>query len=79
MAWTAEQRRTHQFASMYGYKTAVMENTVPPSEISVGDGIIVLTDKGEPIMTGKVDEAKDNSFRIGEEWYSSSRYSFRRV
>lgn len=84
MGWTPEQRRSATIAAAFGYKTAIMENTIPVSELSVGDGIIVLTEKGEPIMSGQIEDIGTTggdppAVKIGGEWYCSRQYSFRRI
>lgn len=79
MTYSGQQRRTNAIASMYGYKTAVHENTVALEDFNVGDGAIVLTKNGEPIMSGKIDEIDESSIKIGDRRYYATEYSFRRI
>jgi hypothetical protein len=84
MGWTAEQRRTATIAAGYGYRNSIREQSLPAADISVGDGLIVLTDKGEPIMSGQVAALETSpggeyQVKIGEEWYCSRQHSFRRI
>jgi hypothetical protein len=71
---------------MYGYKTSVMENTVALSEFETGQGVIVLTKNGEPIMSGAIEdirmpqyEGERASLKLGGRWYHEGEYSFRRA
>jgi len=84
MVWTTNQRRSANIAAAYGYKTAIRENTVAVNELAVGDGIIILTEKGEPIMSGQIEDidmtdSNSPSVRVGGEWYCTRQYSFRRI
>jgi hypothetical protein len=87
MAYTPNQRRTNQVAAAYGYRTSVMENTVAVGEFEVGQGAIILTKKGEPIMSGPIDEIREpveeydeeGAIQIGGRWFAARDYSFRRV
>lgn len=78
-----QQRRMNAIAAMYGYP--VQEDTVPAAEFSPGDGVIVLTDKGEPIMSGKVTDVRHDetmgrgAIRVGEDWYCESDHRFRHL
>lgn len=84
MNLSAEQRRMRALASMYGYKVSSMqESTVSVSEFSVGQGAIVLTMKGEPLMSGTVEEIRldevgdGSAIRVGNRWFEASHYAFR--
>jgi len=78
---TPEQRRTGNIAALYGYK--VHEDTVAAESFSPGDGAIVLTAKGEPVMSGTIEEVKPGndmmaaSIKIGDMWYYEGQYKFR--
>lgn len=84
--YSRDQRRTNQLAHMYGYKSSVMENTVPLGEFETGQGAIVLTKNGEPIMSGRIDdvrlpqyEGEHGALKIGDRWFHANEYSFRRA
>jgi len=78
---TPEQVRTNRLASMYGYK--VNEDTVAAAAFRPGDKAIVLTAKGEPIMSGFVDEVREEDFsgraaiKMGGQWFYEGEYKFR--
>jgi hypothetical protein len=92
MGYTPDQRRTNIVASAYGYRTAIDENSVPLSEFSVGSGVIILTKKGEPIMSGPISEIRlavaaapdgptpeSGALKVGNRWFSEDNYCFRRL
>jgi hypothetical protein len=71
---------------MKGYRTAIHENSVPLGEFEVGSGVIILTLKGEPIMSGPVGEVREpqdqyeddsGALKVGNRWFSANSYSFR--
>jgi hypothetical protein len=81
MGMTGEQRRMNQVASALGYP--VSQETIAVNELEIGSHIIVLTKKGEPIVTGQVEEVRgsddmsEGSIRLGDMWYYPSTYLFR--
>lgn len=86
--YTADQRKTNTVASAYGYRTAVEENSIPVSEFSAGNGVIILTKKGEPIMSGPIGEIRssindddfdEGAIKVGTRWFDSKDYCFRRL
>lgn len=82
MPLTPNQRRTGNIAAMYGYKH-VHEDTVAAAAFRPGDGVIVLTSKGEPVMSGLVDAVRESDFsgnaavKVGDLWYYEGEYKFR--
>lgn len=83
MGLTPEQRRLANIAAMYGHRN-ILEDTVPVSRFEPGDGAIVLTMKGEPVMSGTVTEIKpdddlygNGAIRIGDVWYYGDSHKFR--
>lgn len=81
MSWSANDRKTAALASMFGYRVSRLEEgTYSPSDFSLGDGVIVLTRKGEPVMSGNIAEFgyDKSSLRIGEKWYTD-QYMFRKM
>jgi hypothetical protein len=91
MTWTQEQRRTAAVAAALGYKNQnIKESSVPVSEFEVGDGVIVLTDRGEPIMSGQIEEidvaevmdggvTRASGIKVGRDWYYDTTSYFRRM
>jgi hypothetical protein len=84
MTMSPDQRRMMQVASGFGYKVNEGAQT-KIVEFEPGDPAIVFTTKGEPIMSGAVEEIEDpteysgGSLRIGDQWYDASTYFFRRA
>lgn len=84
MGLTPDQRRTNNVAAAYGYR--VNEDTIAAGAFTPGDGVIVLTAKGEPVMSGTVQEVKDREYegmgsrlRVGDQWYHEGEYTFREL
>lgn len=82
MPYTTRQHMEARIAAAYGYTL----NGVPLDEFAPGDGIIVLTQKGEPVVTGQVEELRFGveeekdvpvSCRVGDMWYGKDQYLFR--
>lgn len=77
-----EQMRMATIASLYGYKNT-SEDTVSASRFLPGDGVIVLSSKGEPIMSGTVEDVNEGSeymspgLKVNGEWYYDGRDKFR--
>lgn len=84
MGLSPVQRHTGNVAAMYGYKN-IHEDTLPASSFSEGDGVIVLTHKGEPIMSGQVSEVRPDvgmdggAIRVEDVWYYADQYRFRAI
>lgn len=84
MTQSTEQRRMMQIASGLGYKVNEGQMT-KVEDFEPGDGAVVFTMKGEPIMTGPIEEIRDSDdissggLRIGDQWYYSDTYFFRRA
>lgn len=83
MGMTPEQRRLGNIAAMYGFKN-IHEDTHPAEDFQPGDGVIILTMKGEPIMSGKVTEVRPTelgmgggALRVQDQWYYSDSHKFR--
>jgi len=80
MPYTTQQHLAARVASQYGYKIA--EGT-DPSEFQVGEGVIVLTRKGEPVMSGLIEKICqiDGSYclDVGGTPWSSTQCIFRRM
>jgi hypothetical protein len=80
MSYTARQHIDNRIASAYGYK---IQEGINLSEFSVGEGIIILSRKGEPLMSGLIDaiESENGGMRVsvGEEWWNDTEYMFRRM
>lgn len=81
MSFTPNQRRTGNVAALYGYKN-IYEDTVAAAAFTPGDGAIILTAKGEPVMSGIVQEVRDNpdgssAIKVGDDWYYEGQYKFR--
>ena len=82
MPMTPEQVRMGRIASMHGYKN-VHEDTVAAAAFRPGDGVIVLTVKGEPVMLGLIDDVREEDFsghaaiKLGDMWYYEGDYKFR--
>lgn len=86
MPYDAETQRTYTLASAYGYR---IPEQVPITEFKVGDGVIVITNKGEPVVSGQISEIiypDDKSeypqpgyLRVGEQVYHASSYMFRHL
>lgn len=86
MGYTPDQRRTNTLAAMRGYPTAIEENSVPLGEFDVGSGVIILTKKGEVIMSGPVSEVRQSmdgydtgALKVGDRWFDVKSYSFRHI
>ena len=81
MPMSPDQRKMMQVASGYGYK--VNQNGIKVEDFRQGDNAIVLTNKGEPIMTGAIEEIKlptefeKGAIRLGDRWYYSDQHFFR--
>ena len=83
MPLTPDQVITGNVASMYGYKN-VHGDTVAAAAFTPGDGAIILTAKGEPVMSGTVQEVRDNpdgssAIKVGDYWYYEGEYKFRDI
>ena len=81
-SYNGQQRRTNQIASLYGYKTAVMENSEPLEDFGEGDNVIILNDRGEPVMSGTIQEKGmsmdgKTQVRVNDEWFTEGLFSFR--
>jgi hypothetical protein len=59
-----------------GYK---IPDTFESKDFKVGDSVIVVTKKGEPIMTGAVSDIKNASLFVDGGWYPDISYSFKRM
>lgn len=83
MPWSADQRKSSAVAAAYGYKTAVMENTLPVEDLSIGKNVIILTQNGEPVMSGTIDGVVSGegstveAVEVGGETWNTALYSFR--
>ena len=83
MPYTTRQHMESRIAAAYGYNV----QGVPLSEFTIGDGIIVLTKKGEPINSGQIEdmtymtdedgEEIANSVQVNGSWYYDSSNLFR--
>lgn len=84
MPMTPEQVRMGRIASMHGYRN-VHEDTVPAADLFPGDNCIVLTSKGEPVMSGTINDVREDDFgghsaiKIGDMWYYEGEYKFRNM
>ena len=86
MSYTPTQHQQNRVSAMYGYPAA---GGVSLDEFLLGDGIIVMTSKGEPILTGQVEQFSEMpteeggieraSVQVSGNWYPCSDYSFRRL
>jgi len=82
MPMSPEQRKMMQIASGFGYK--VSTNGVKVEDFQQGETAIVLTNKGEPIMSGQIEEIRlptefeQGAIRLGDRWYYSDQHFFRR-
>lgn len=84
MPYTTRQHMEARMAAAYGYTVS----GVPLAEFVPGDGIIVLTQKGEPINSGVIEELRFGYEEGGEAevpvackvngaWYYKSSHLFR--
>lgn len=83
MPYTTRQHMEARVAAAYGYGV----QGVPLSEFTIGDGIIVLTNKGEPINSGQIENMQYSTNEDGEEiassvmvngdWYTADESLFR--
>jgi hypothetical protein len=66
---------------MLGYKTQPVGS--PLKEFEVGDKVIVLTHKGEPVMSGEIVDTRQDettsSAMVGDRWWDEASYTFRRM
>jgi hypothetical protein len=70
------QRLSNSIASAYGYKVQESHYT-PINEFHIGDNAIVLTKKGEPIMSGTIADLNEEGIMIGDSWYYADMHNFR--
>ena len=81
MPMSPDQRKTMQVAAGFGYK--VNTNGVKVESFKQGDVAIVLTNKGEPIMSGAIEEIRlptefeQGAIRLGDRWYYADQHFFR--
>jgi hypothetical protein len=78
MGYTCQQHMQNRIAAQFGYKISEGELI---STFKVGEGIIVLNRKGEPMMSGTVEgietSTQGNSVKVGDNWYDDATYLFR--
>ncbi len=75
--YTSAMHHQNRVAAMYGYKIA---EGLKLSEFEVGEGIIVINKKGEPMMSGTIqDMNEENGVQVGDNWWPSSDYIYRRL
>jgi len=79
--YTSQQHLQSRISSAYGYAV----QGVPLSEFEAGEGIIVLTQKGEPVMSGAIedigldDTEEVMGVMVGDDWYFEDTYIYRRL
>ena len=86
MPYTPEQRKMATVAAMHGYKISEQFG-VPIKEFKLGDGVIVITNRGEPINSGLIDKidypneemGTTGAVQIGDDYYPADNYFFRRL
>ncbi len=76
MSYSSGYHAEQRIYAQLGYK---MSDIIPVEELVLGDKIIVLTPKGEPVMSGSIDEITDGRVRISDMCYNSTEYVFRRM
>jgi len=81
MPYTSQQHLAARFASAHGYK---IQEQIALSEFSVGEGIIVLNKKGEPMMSGQIEDMTTEGdgrmgVKVGDLWYHEANCIFRRL
>lgn len=79
--YTCAQHQANRIASLYGYKLAESVNL---SEFKLGDGIIVLSKKGEPLMSGLIEKmyqsmSGERCVEVGGTPWNESQYMFRKM
>jgi hypothetical protein len=78
--YTTGQHQQNRVAAALGYKITEGE---PATNFLQGDNIIILTKKGEPVMSGEISKLVMTPngivFTVGGNEYGESLYQFRRM
>jgi len=79
MPYTWAERRDNVAYSNLGYK---IEEGPSIEEFLPGEAIIVITKKGEPVMSGRIEQIlstpeTESSVLVNGKWFSSADYYFR--
>jgi len=80
MSYTSAKHQANRIAAAYGYKIA---EGVSLDEFQVGDGVIILNKKGEPMMSGPIEDIQETDAGkqvvVGDRVWSDVDYMFRRM
>lgn len=81
MPYTSAQHQQNRVYAALGYK--ILDEGVLLSEFQVGEGIIILNRKGEPMMSGLIEKLYqvegESCVDVGGTCWPSSTYLFRKM
>lgn len=75
--YTSALHQSNRVASAYGYPIA---EGLKLDEFQVGEGIIVINKKGEPLMSGTIEDMnEDQGVKVGGTWFLATEHIYRRL